>query len=247
MRPLCCLLLLASCVSNATPQAPLPSSERAVKELTARDALLPWVAFDGSSTCSNHVVRHLEVVRVTDGTTAWSSQRFGQLLGELANGDLFVTNLDTEGRSKLEVAVLARADGAVRWSCSAEVPAVTESARWTLTESGAMGQLIAQYSQGGAAHPPPKQLDALELELRHAGCELQEQPGAELAPVAISAMGQREWTAGDIVVRLEPPAPGAPNAGPSFGPPAKLVATRAGQTLWNRDIQTQSLVPCLAP
>jgi hypothetical protein len=218
-----------------------------VRDLTARDAQLPWVAFDGSAMCSNHVVRHLEVVRVNDGTTAWSSQRWGQLLGELANGDLVVTNLDTEERSKLEVSVLARADGAVRWTCSAEVPAVTESARWTLTESGAMGQLIARYSQGGAAHPSPPQLDALELELSEAGCELHTQPGSGLAPVAISAVSQREWNSADIVVRLEPPVPGTPNAGPSFGPPAKLVATRAGQTLWNREIQTQSLVPCLAP
>jgi hypothetical protein len=247
MRPLCCVLLLASCVSNAAPQSPLPSSERAVQDLTARDALLPLAVFDGSSTCSNHVVRHLEVVRVADGTTAWSNQRWGQLLGELASGDLVVTNLDTEERTKLEVAVLARADGAVRWSCSSELPKATESASWTLTESGAMGQLVARYSQGGAAHPSPPQLDALELELSEAGCELHTQPGSGLAPVAISALSQREWNSADIVVRLEPPVPGAPNAGPSFGPPAHLVATRAGQTLWNREIQTQSLVPCLAP
>ena len=220
---------------------------RAVRAVTARDALLPWVAFDGSSVCSNHVVRHLEVVRVADGTTAWSNQRWGQLLGELANGDLVVTNLDTEGRRKLEVAVLARADGAVRWSCSANVPAATESASWTLTESGATGQLIAQYSQGGAAHPPPPQLDALELELTEAGCELHPQPGSGLAPVAIDGPLPREWTSRDVALRLEPPVPGAPNAGPSFGPPVHLVATRAGQTLWNREIQTRSLVPCLAP
>lgn len=247
MRVLLCVVLLAGCDHPATKLPPNTPTASVVHPATTKGALLPWLAFDRAVTCSNQVVRHLEVIRVADGTIAWSSKRWGQLVGELSDGDLLVTNLDTEERTGLLVAALSRSDGEVRWSCEATVPGDTTSAVWTPTEHGANGQLQAVYGYGGTPHPPPPILPAFALVVSATGCTLEERPGAAPQPVGLGGSNPTEWTSDDVVLRLGPPAAAGPYTNLTSGPPVQLTATRGGVQLWARELSTPPQVPCLAP
>lgn len=213
--------------------------------MTARDGLFPWVAFDSAGVCDNTVIRHLEVYRVADGTRTWSSARWGQLIGELADGDLVATTVDTTERALLVVAGLARADGAVRWSCQAPLPDEAVGATWELTADGPVGQLNAYYATGGTPHGPPPILPAVRLELTDDGCALHDAPGSGPMPVATTSAPPAEWTADGVVIRYEAPRWGGPNAGTT--PRSRLVATRGGQPLWTHDLVSPPMAPCLAP
>ncbi|MCB9647213.1 MAG: hypothetical protein H6730_11535 [Deltaproteobacteria bacterium] len=197
--------------------------------VTVRGGQLPLEVVDRASPCGYHPTRHVEVVTATTGESRPLDRRYSDLLGELPDGELVVTN-QRNATDHLEVAAVRRATGEVRYSCRLPLRLSRREVDWTQVSGRLLGVVRAVAEPTGVQRTavPLRRAErvAVELELRDDGCTLTRVSGP--------ATSGRAWRP------LEPDALPA-WAGVSLRLTRSdefvlLTARREGRVLWRRRV-----------
>ncbi len=221
------LPLLLALILGSTP---FPSF---ISRITATGGAITVSIADGPTSDCEVIASHLESLDIATGrerarTTSWSD-----ILGELASGDLVVSNQRTAGATNLAIAVLARRDLRARFSCESTVKVDPRSWwSWSSADTGALGQ--------GSKLGRPRSV-FVRLELSKAACQLavvddeaslgEEQPaqaGARFLDGAVGTVRQGALTLSDSA---SPKGPSDP----------VLVASKGSTLVWKRALSRSAI------
>lgn len=128
--------------------APLP-----LGPLTTRDGVAPVQVVDSADfICRVHPRFHLELLDLASGAKKAEPPGWTDVLGELADGALVVTNQTAPAAKKLEAAVIERT-GAVRFSCAVDFNAHAFQLQWVQSPRGLEGSAWKVRAPSGIRPP----------------------------------------------------------------------------------------------
>jgi hypothetical protein len=130
------------------------SSQPLVGPLTARDEVVALQVIDGADfICNAHPRFHVELLDAVSGEKKADLTGWSELLGELADGALVVTNESVPRAKALKVGVLERT-GALRFSCEVPFEVHPYQFSWTQSEAGLEANAYKVRAPSGVAQPP---------------------------------------------------------------------------------------------
>jgi hypothetical protein len=142
---------------------------------SVRDGVAP-VAFVDSvgGACAYEPKGHVELLEVATGKARQLTRSWSNVLGEVGEGDLVVSNEDQAAASTLSVAVLRRTDLTEAFTCGTKVLVAGRKFTWRAIDGHLTVEVEPRYTHGGAIRPlsakPP--VGVLELRLFADHCSL---------------------------------------------------------------------------
>lgn len=249
MRLAAPVLALAACATSPhrTPTTAPPGATGApieIRGLTAAGGVLPWRVFDrADGVCAWQAYYHVEGIDTATGRAVWAASDWTDVIGELPDGGVVVSNGGFGGSGDYRVAALERKDGRERWSCAATFPATPTDVAWGAATGGLFGMPFVQRAPSGIAQPTPAPLPTVWLTVSTDGCAIIA-GDRDRGPVGPPPSAPRPWIAGDLEVRAE--------AGPqpmTIDAPTTtvLIGARAGVEVWRRTFNGAPMIPCNLP
>lgn len=143
--------------------------------VTAKDGVVPVQVVDSADfICNVHPRFHVELLDAATGAPKAEVSGWSQVLGELADGAIVVTNESVAQAKVLKVGVLERT-GALRLSCEVPFAVTPHALTWMQSEQGLEGRArMVQGPSGVAQTPDPDQFvtHLFKLTLGGTWCEL---------------------------------------------------------------------------
>ncbi len=215
------MLLASGCAHRGSGVDRSPASLTA---LEGTDQSVPVVVTESVDSCGEHERRHVELVYVPTGATAWRADGWSTVVGRLGSGEVLVSNEDTSPSTALELAVVTFG-GRVTGRCAVSTPFAASVVSWRVRGPGALaGTVPEKHSQTGVRPPEPPEPFGVEVSFGSWGCEVTLAPpssGGVAAP-SVNVFGR---TVADV--RLD---------GANFTDATTLVGTRNGREVWRKVI-----------
>lgn len=209
-------LLLLSLALTATPM---------VGPLTQKDGVVAVQVFDRMDGAYWHQRFHVELVDLATGQRETELTGWSQLLGELPDGALVVTNQGTEGAKTLKVGVVERT-GALRFACETPFDAGSYLFTWWQGPGQLSGTAIKDRPISGLAVQVDPDEHLMQVSFSRKSCTLKvPKRGASGSMTVVPRAG---LTAPGFETRLN-------------GAFLELVWVKEGAVIWSRRIDPAPL------
>jgi hypothetical protein len=217
--------------------ASVPDGGVSLTAPVVRDGALPISFLDSvGGSCAYEPKGHVELLEVSTGKARQQSRAWSNVLGEVGEGDVVVTNHEVAGTSTLSVAVLKRSDLTETFSCGSKLLVAGRKFTWRTIDGHVTVEVEPRYTNGGAIRPlsarPP--ISVLELRLFSDHCTLL--PAGALRDVAVHDLPAAITGLSADGVTLRTVTDGA----------VSLRGLRGKELMWTRVLEPASR-PCLAP
>lgn len=187
-------------------------------------------------SCAYEPKGHVELLEIATGKARQQSRAWSNVLGEVGEGDVVVSNHELPGATTLSVAVLKRSDLTETFSCGSKILVAGRKFIWRTIDGHVTVEVEPRYTNGGAIRPlsaqPP--VSVLELRLFSDHCTLL--PAGALRDVQVHELPPAFSGLSADGVTLRAVTDGA----------ITLHGLRGKERVWTRVLEPASR-PCLTP